>query len=57
MKGYENLVKTVGKTTARSPTKEDVVEMKRLKNLGYTAKSIGDVFNYHRSTVAKWLNS
>jgi len=57
MKSYDNLVKTVGRATTRSPTKEDVIEMKRLKTLGYTTKSIGVVFGKHRSTVAKWLNS
>ena len=54
---YTNLVKSVGRTTTRSPSREDVIELKRLKSLGYTTKSLAEVFGYHRSTIAKWLNS
>lgn len=57
MKDYSNLVKSVGRGNRRSPTPEQVKEIKKLRGQGYTVSSIAITFGKSRNTVAKYLNT
>jgi hypothetical protein len=53
----KDLTKLAKRGNSRTPTKDEILEMKALKAQGYTLSSIAKAFCKARGTVGKYVNA
>lgn len=53
----KDLTKLAKRGNSRTPTQEEITEMKAYKAKGYTLTSIAKAFNKARGTVGKYVNA